>query len=343
MMDGVVPVKYFKYSMIERGVPRNIDDLKEGRTFNDPQRLCSAFYLGHLIRKVKDIILEHRAVKDRYKNIRWYINMGVPVSDFAAKPKPIYDEALNVAWQLSEFGELRQKFSIFTLDEFYSKWLDHSTWSSRLNTVPELYAEIIMFLQAKTTDSGFYGVVDIGGGTMDLAIFKKRIDMYTRQTEIYCIAQDVSPMGYEMYRFLNNQKEAEKRIRGSYADSLMKGRNNHKWEMKKLFDRGGFLELFFMGGARNVKIYHDVISETDYDCVRAWSKYPGRKESDILDFMKGQFSLEVEGNSRLVISQMLAQPFEKMPQLVGQEWNKGVKVLGVAPSLADLQDHLYGP
>ena len=342
-MSGVVPVKYFKYSMIERGVPRDIDDLKEGRAFNDPQRLCSAFYLGHLIRKVKNVILEHRAVKDRYKSIRWYINMGVPVSDFAAKPKPIYDEALNVAWQLSELDELAQRCSIQALDEFYNKWLDHSTWSARLNTVPELYAEIIMFLQAKTTDSGFYGVVDIGGGTMDLALFKKRIDMYTRQTEIYCVAQDVSPIGYEMYRILNNQKEAEKRIRVSYCDSLEKGRNNHRREMEILFDRSGFLELFFMGGARNVKIYHEVIQRADQGYVKIWKGYPGCSESNILNFMRGQFSLEVKGSSRLIISQMLAQPFEKMPQLVGQEWNKGVRINGPIPSLQDLQDNLYGP
>jgi hypothetical protein len=40
---------------------------------------------------------------------------------------------------------------------------------------------------------------------------------------------------------------------------------------------------------------------------------------------------------------MLAQPFEKMPQLVGQEWNKGVRINGPIPNLQDLQDSLYGP
>jgi hypothetical protein len=269
--------------------------------------------------------------------------MGVPVSDFAAKPKPIYDEALNVAWQFSELDELDEKWSILALDKFYDKWLDHSTWSARLNTVPELYAEIIMFLQAKTTDSGFYGVVDIGGGTMDLAIFMKRIGMFTNKTDIFCVAQAVSPIGYEMYRLLNDQTEAEKRINDTYVNSLFKARNNYKIEMSKLFNRNGFLELFFMGGARNVKIYHEVIQRVDQRYVDAWLGYPGCSESNILNFMRGQFSLDVEGNYRLVISQMLAQPFEKMPQLFGQAWNKGVKVHGPVPSLADIQDHLYGP
>lgn len=341
-IDGVVPVKYFKYSMIEKGVPRDVDDLKEGRAENDPQRLCSAFYLGHLLRSVKKTILEHKAVKGRYKSIRWYVNMGVPVSDFAAKPKPVYDEALNVAWRLSELEVLDTSCRIDILDRFYSKWIDHSTWSDRLNTVPELYAEIIMFLQAKTTDSGFYAVIDIGGGTMDLAIFMKRIDMYKHETDIYCVAQDVCPLGYEMYRLVHDQKAANKKIRLSYAECLEQGRQNHKPEMQKLFRKGGLLEQFYMGGARNVSVYHDIIKETDADYVRVWSQYPGCSEKNILDFMRGRFNLEVTKNSRLVISQMLAQPFEKMPPLAGQEWNKGVRIQEKTPSLQDLQDHLYG-
>ena len=113
--------------------------------------------------------------------------------------------------------------------------------------------------------------------------------------------------------------------------------------MEILFDRSGFLELFFMGGARNVKIYHEVIQRADQGYVKIWKGYPGCSESNILNFMRGQFSLEVKGSSRLIISQMLAQPFEKMPQLVGQEWNKGVRINGSIPSLQDLQDSLYGP
>ena len=98
-----------------------------------------------------------------------------------------------------------------------------------------------------------------------------------------------------------------------------------------------------MGGARNVKIYHEVIQRADQGYVKIWKGYPGCSESNILNFMRGQFSLEVMGNSRLIISQMLAQPFEKIPQLVGQEWNKGVRINGPIPSLQDLQDSLYGP
>ena len=92
-----------------------------------------------------------------------------------------------------------------------------------------------------------------------------------------------------------------------------------------------------------MKIYHDVIQRTDQGCVNIWQWYPGCSESNILNFMRGQFPLEVMGNLRLIISQMLAQPFEKMPQLVGQEWNKGVRINGPIPSLQDLQDSLYGP
>ena len=177
---------------------------------------------------------------------------------------------------------------------------------------------------------------------MDLAIFMKRIDMYKHKSDIYCVAQDVCPLGYEMYRLAHDPKEANKRIRLYYAECLERGRQNHRLEMQKLFKKGGLLEQFYMGGARNVPVYHDIIKETDDDYVNSWIQYPGCTEKSILDFMRGSFNLEVSRNSRLVISQMLAQPFEKMPPLVGQEWNKGVRCQGKTPSLQDLQDHLYG-
>lgn len=340
--DGLTPVRYFKYSMIEKGVPRDIADLEEGGAVNDPQRICSAFYLGHLLRIVKKTILDHDAVKGRYRSIRWYVNMGVPISDFTAKPKPIYDEALNVAWQLSELDNLDKSCQIDFLDKFYNRWVSHLTWSDRLNTVPELYAEIIMFLQAKTTGSGFYGVIDIGGGTVDLAIFKKRIDLYKQEPEIYCVSQDVCPLGYEMYTRFLERGNADRRLGTSYAECLEKARNNHRREMSRLFGEKRRVQHFYMGGARNVPFYHNIINATDGRYVDAWIGYPGCEEKSILNFMKGMFNLEVSDNPRLVISQMLAQPFEKMPQLTGQEWNKGVEKLRPAPRLEELQDHLYG-
>lgn len=344
---GLERVCYFKYSMIEEGVPREVEDLSgsgKARTSNDPQRLCSAFYLAHLLKQVKACVRERMPMVAQSDEVRWYVNMGVPVSDFNAKPKPIYDEALNVAWKLVENGEIDDEMALSDMDRLYTRWMGHSTWSARLNTVPELYAEIIMFLQDKTVDSGFYSVIDIGGGTVDIAVFLKRIDQFKKAPpDIFCVAQTVCPWGYEMYRRVSSDANADKELRVAYAECLEKAKTEHPLEMIKVFDKGGVLIHFYMGGARAVSSYHEIVSVTDEAYKNAWLKYPGAVEMDMMEFMRDKARLDVKNNPRLVISQMLAQPFEMMPELAGMPWH--FKAAGIRDhlSLAEKQEFLYGP
>lgn len=341
---SLAPIRYFKYSMIEKGVPREVD-IGQGRVKNDPQRLCSAFYIAHLLVMVKKVIEGHDAVRGRYSGIDWYVNMGVPVGDFNAKPKPVYDEALNVAWQLAAVDHLPVEMSLTELDDFYGNWTDHLKWNVRLNTVPELYAELIMFLQNKGTGKGFYSVIDIGGGTVDIAIFLKRIDEYSGAVDIYCVAQEVCPMGYELYMnaLLEGPEVAERKLLESYGGCLESARDNHRQYMDRAFRTGTPLIHFYTGGARGVQFYHDTLNYSETLHRNFWTKYPGSKEGNIVDFMRGMYNLEVKDNQRLLISQMLAQPYEKMPQLAGQPWNF-IKdpVRCDAPSIEDIWDSLYG-
>jgi hypothetical protein len=344
---GLERVCYFKYSMIEEGVPRDVEDLSgsgEARTSNDPQRLCSAFYLAHLLKDVKKHVRERVPTVAQANGVRWYVNMGVPVSDFNAKPKPIYDEALNVAWELVENGEIEDEMALSDIDRLYTQWMEHSKWSARLNTVPELYAEIIMFLQDKTVDSGFYSVIDIGGGTVDIAVFLKRIDQYKKAPpDIFCVAQTVCPWGYEMYKRVPPNANADRELRVAYAECLEKAKTEHPLEMIKVFDKGGVLIHFYMGGARAVSAYHEIVSNTDEAYKNAWLKYSGAIEMDMMEFMRDKSSLEIKNNPRLVISQMLAQPFEKMPELSGMPWHFKTEEIKNRLSLADRQEFLYGP
>lgn len=341
---GIEEVKYFKYSMIEKGVPRHDNLDKRAALDNDPQRLCSAFYLAHVISMIKETISAHPAVSGRFETLRWYINMGVPVSDFNAKPKPIYDEALNVAWQLVEGGELSPRMKLTHLDGLYSRGVNHDSWCNRLNTVPELYAELIMFLQNKAVDTGFYSVIDIGGGTVDLAVFFKRIDLYSKKVEISCVAQEVCPLGYEMYKEVLGEEKAYKRMHESYGTVISNAYLNHRSDMRKAKQNGNPLIHFYMGGAGKVQFYHDAVDYMINVHIRSWSEcYPGAAEKDMISFMKNKQDLEVDDNPRLIISQMLAQPFEMMPELSGKPWNFEKQAKGLsAPSLSDLQDSLYG-
>ncbi len=301
------------------------------------------FYIAHVIKLSKEVVVRHLPKERGDAEIKWYINMGVPVSDFAAKPKPVYDEVLNVAWKLVEIDVLSDEMSLEMIDRFYSQWIDHSTWSNRLNTVPELYAEIIMFLQDKTVDTGFYSIVDIGGGTVDLAVFFKRIDIYTNQIEISCVAQDVCPIGYEMYQHVYTKDEAQKKCCSSYGHMISRSYHNYRSDMQKVKDNRCKLIHFYMGGARNVPFYHSAIEGMWLVHERAWSCYPGSMVQDMVKYMRGRAYLDVDDNPRLLISQMLAQPFEKMPELKGQAWNYEREPHRVnAPSAEDVMLDIYG-
>ncbi len=335
-------IRYFKYSMIQKNVPRSKSFIGYNLN-NDPQRLCSAFYIAHVLKLATQFIAQHLPYERQDREIRWYINMGVPVSDCAAKPKPIYDEALNVAWQLVESGVLRDEMKLVELDRFYSQWIDHSRWSNRLNTVPELYAEIIMFLQDRTVDTGFYSVIDIGGGTVDLAVFFKRIDVYTHRVEIMCVAQDVCPLGFEMYKSVIAADEARMRLQISYGSMICHAYDTYRTNMLRVKESKRHLIHFYMGGARNVSFYHECVDDMIKVHKDTMSCYPGSVNQDMVIYMRNKVELDVDDNHRLLISQMLAQPFEKMPELTGQAWNlEKTPPQKNAPPPEDLMLSIYG-
>ena len=62
------------------------------------------------------------------------------------------------------------------------------------------------------------------------------------------------------------------------------------------------------------------------------------EEEDILDFIKGSKLFDVKDNSRILISQMLAQPYEKIPPLTGMPWS--FDACSPAP-LAPAQEELW--
>lgn len=338
--EGFSEVKYFKYSMIERGVPRyRALDNPQANTKNDPQRICSAFFLANVIRDAIDFIKTHPALANaREDRLEWFINMGVPVSDYNAKPKPIFDEVLNVAMHYASSLTPGYTVSLSGLDEVYSRHKDSRDF--HLKTIPELYAEIVMFLQNRNVEEGFYSVIDIGGGTTDLAVFFKRIDTVTHEVEIQCVAQDVRPLGYEML-FRDGRKPSEdeaKEFRTSYGTCMCAVKSpSFSFALKKLIAHNGHLRYFFVGGARKVPFYHECVDFMIGVHEMGWH-IAKSEEEDILDFIKGSKLFDVKDNSRILISQMLAQPYEKIPPLTGMPWS--FDACSPAP-LAPAQEELW--
>lgn len=313
--EGLVEVKYFKYTIISRELRTDIG----GESLeNDASRLCAAFYLASLIKRIKVFVCESKETKN-FSELAWHINMGVPLNQFRSGLDSAYDEVLQIAWELHE--KVSNQITVQELDKLYSQFKKSvkTKWNDNLHTIPELYAEILLFLRASQTPNGLYTVVDIGGGTVDIAVFLKRIE--NGIPKIRCISQIVSPIGNEILKKDGKAENIKKEMNKTYGTALMTAYKNHKTELQTLKNNGKKHQIFFLGGARDVKLYPTCITfmaEIHQNAVNI----PCMEKRDILKFLDQQakkLRLNVQ-NNRLVISQMLTIPFSMIPQLDGVSW-----------------------
>lgn len=356
-------VRFFKYSMVVDGLEKN-PELNSRRDFlrTNPERLCSAYYLACLITIVRKKICEkHELTIDE---VDWYVNMGVPVgktSGSQPQVKPIYDEVLQVAWAWAN-GEHSKKTTIALteFDMFYAK--NRTRHVENLQTIPELYAEVLAYQQDNNIPEGFYAVVDIGGGTVDMAVFLKEV-VKGRGAKVYCIAHEVSSEGLESivsnviegdfrksravrncllnrnvnFNILGDVSLSDERIKisypskrliqairnfkKSYGECLLKARDVKIAKMLEEVKNGGVLRYFLMGGGKDVSFYNQLIKrmiELHGTVLNSMVRY---QQGYLRDYIKNSVNLECKDDDRLLISQMLAQPYDNIPQLDGVPWD----------------------
>ncbi len=69
---------------------------------------------------------------------------------------------------------------------------------------------------------------------------------------------------------------------------------------------------------------------------------PFFKDSDVFDYIGRNTRLEIRNDQRLVISQMLAQPFELIPEIDNMPWDfKEKDITSKGMSWLDLQERQY--
>ena len=366
------PVTYFKYSMVLSGLkqPEGLNQALAGS--HHGHRLLSAFFLGCVLSDIRIRILE--AEHFNPSNVEWYVNMGFPAGSSASagaaagdvfRPERpdgdiegVFIEVLNVAWALSSLPVAEKRTaSLRDLERAYSEHQD-SRDDLHLNCVPELYAEVLLYYQDRNVPEGFYCVVDVGGGTADIALFLKTIQ--NGSTTVKCFAHAVSPLGFEsllektsLIPISDTIRETLKCIHvpqqvlghtgnmptSQFVDSAAFEMAVHEFEeaygrhclddvrlrqpaivMDQVKNQRD-LSLFLLGGGCDVRFYHDVISYMSMALQKA--TFPAKVEHNILDYLSGgdgSLRFEENGNNRILISQMLAQPFDLIPPLSGEKW-----------------------
>ncbi|MHC1787217.1 MAG: hypothetical protein AB9880_09180 [Christensenellales bacterium] len=379
--DSCVEVRYFKYNMIS-------DALKKNAVLNDPsvvtknskEQLCSIFFISYVIALVRAAVLENDHARNVNSDSKWFINMGVPLKAHKSEAEAaIYKRVLETAYRFEKEFNGITCVNIHELDDFYGK--HKSDPVDTMNTLPEIYAEVLLYQQYLNTPAGFYTVIDIGGGTEDIATFLKTSNGYGETVD--CLSHGVIGYGFEAISeriaanpdevFVSKAKEflsrtdvnfnADNELRekipmglwlGALIDSRLKcrtlvgaclqsARRKREDILEETVREGLPMFIFIMGGANSVQFY--LASIEHMEKAQKNAGFPFFKYGDVIDYLKENVLLEVRNDQRLIISQMLAQPYEMIPEIDNMPWDirekKKEKTAPTRWDLQALQDEMY--
>ena len=190
-------IQYFKYTMIRdvlqksRCLQKHCSELS-----HNPETLCSVFFIASLLREVFQLIREKLVPGDAHREIRWSVNMGVPIENYHDDNLKVYNSVLHAGFKLSSLLT-DDSIDLLEMDRIVTRFEEQPDWqqNDRLTTLPELYAEAMAYLKDPQTQTGFYTIIDIGGGTTDLATLY--ISRDNGSPECIFLSQKVLPLGVE--------------------------------------------------------------------------------------------------------------------------------------------------
>lgn len=372
--DSCVEVRYFKYNMISDALKKNVVlNHPSIATKNSKEQLCSIFYISYVITLVRAAVLKNDHARNVNSNSKWFINIGVPLIAHKNKAEAaIYKRVLETAYLFEQDYNGTTCINIHELDDFYSK---HKSVSiDTMNTLPEIYAEVLLYQQNLNTPAGFYTVIDIGGGTIDIATFLKTSNGFDETVD--CLSQGVIGCGFEALsekiaavtdevlvskakKFLSRtdvnfnayDELRDKLPTGLQLDALIdsrlkcrtlvgaclqSARRKREEILEKTVRERLPMFVFIMGGANSVQFY--LASMKHMEQAQKNAGFPFFKYGDVIDYLKGNIQLEVKNDQRLIISQMLAQPYEMIPEIQNMPWEIGEKeIVQTAPTRWDLR------
>lgn len=143
--------------------------IRDGHKTLDLVKPRAALFLSEIIRRVRTSEQAKHAL--RRANIRWLVNVGVPVEHFDGPERATFSEVAAVAfeWHQSPPTDLKLS-SLMSAYAVQAESVDVD--ASPTSVFPELSAALIEYVPDPNRPEGLYGFCDIGGGTVDGAIFR---------------------------------------------------------------------------------------------------------------------------------------------------------------------------
>ena len=355
-LNSIETIKYFKYSMIDKSLPRSIK-IPVSNPKTTYEILCGIFFIACLIKHSKKYIEKHYK-RHGVLQFEWNITIGVPIDNYSNEFRALYDMILQGAIKLSEKLN-KYSISMDILDNFCQENLKNTIPSFKAspnNTLSELYAESLSFLQDDNVLEGLYTIVDIGGATVDMAVIHKALeknimlsmDNNTKQKKYkYCIfAKSIQPLGIEILKHkiakntdsyssirklllvngfkntdIDYNKSEEKKFVSKMQEAfarLAKEVRDKRIAREALINQKGKLRVILCGGGARYKWYKDCISSTWDRILNTLEDVGFRLEFISIENLKRYYN---NIDHRLIISSGLAQDIQSIPDLDGFPWD----------------------
>ena len=217
-------IRYFKATISP------LDDyqiLKDADTKNvyDSSFLCSVFFVANII---KFISLKLSAYLQASTELQ--INMGMPTL-YDNKVAHVYRKVLHAARYISGMDCDIRTVSIDVLREWVSEAGqtfnedEYVPGQGLDSTYPELFAEALYLLEKRSYGSGFYTIIDIGGGTADFMFIEKH-NINDKQSTYTCYWASVEPLGNEIRKAMEDKKKYNSAFVSKYCEMLVKSKND---------------------------------------------------------------------------------------------------------------------
>lgn len=319
--SGSRQIQYFKATMIKD--PENYSLLQHGID-NLPSRIqgsfeimCSVFFISNLL-----VYVRHKLNELFPFDADLSIAMGIPIFGYTST-NTIYNKALHAGIHIAGKVPDPSVMSIEEVFELYNESMsdfDDKLYTGHPNriqhcTIPELFTEALFLLNKNTYPTGFYYIVDIGGGTSDFAFIFKENSFSVGEFDYSCPSAVVAHLGNEVRKANEGSQDSKDKYLDEfgfyYRSTIHSGKNGlRKVGVKETLGEIEITQLLFGGGAIDPSgYYQDKNNFFTSGLSASLCKVKSRRYNiDDDNRFPQELNLSQDDKQRLIIATQLANP-----------------------------------
>ncbi|PMG76626.1 hypothetical protein BCU83_16325 [Vibrio breoganii] len=223
-----------------------------------------AAYCALVLKQTREWVSNYHAQRLSQYDVDWLLNVGLPTESSQNNHLASdYKKIIHAAWR---FSFIEQGFSLEEVQSYLDyneqpQGIDSSQFleldSDCLSLFPEFVAQIQSYIRSPQRQKFGHLLIDVGGGTVDMAVFRVVEEDGDFTYPIY--AKSVRTIGAEVLekereRVGNN--EADKEIRKAFKKQIA--------DMLTRIPAGGYMQdihCIFIGGGSNIPLYQKALDE----------------------------------------------------------------------------------